>query len=196
VEVTPAGGPGGEGAPEAAPAEPAKEPAKEAAAAEQAKEPAKEGKESKEASKAARDPMMGTWLERYPRQDMALVLLSGGQYIRVEQGAEGAQGAAAAVVQRGTWKKEGAAEYSFTPETAPAGVTGEAPAAPAGAAASGRPGPAGQAAAQARPEAGPAGQTGAQPRPDMGPWKITVISLSGRSATVQAGDRVLVLARP
>jgi prefoldin subunit 5 len=141
-EVTTAAAPAGEGAAEAAPAEP--------------KEP-KEGKESKEASKAGREPMVGTWLERYPQQELALVLLASGQYVRVMHAAD------APAVQRGTWKKEGAAEYSFTPA---------APVAPA------------------------AGQAGAQARPEAGPWKITVISLSGRSATVQVGERVLVLARP
>jgi hypothetical protein len=104
--------------------------------------------------------MMGTWLERYPQVALAVVLLEG-RYIRVTQGVTQGTGGGA-VIERGTWKKDGA-EYSFSPE----GATPTAPTAPPGA------------------------SPGAMP-----PWKMTVISLSGRSATVQVGEKVLVLARP
>jgi hypothetical protein len=143
----------GGGAPKEASNEVPKEVAKEAS-----KQPDKD--ESKQASKP-RDPMLGTWLERYPGQSLALVLLSDGKYIRVMQAA------GQAVTQRGTWKREGAADYAFTPETPPA------------------------------PPPAPPGQKGQQGTPAApGPWKVTVISLSARSATVMVGDQVLVLARP
>jgi hypothetical protein len=107
----------------------------------------------------AHDPMMGTWLERYPQSATALVLMEG-RYIQATQGAtQGtAQGTGGgAIVQRGTWKKDGA-ECSFTPDSPP-----------------NAPKPGGEA---------------------VGAWKMTVISMSGRSATVQVGDQVWVLARP
>jgi hypothetical protein len=128
-----------------------KEGAKEGEAAKGgAKEGAKEPAVAKEPVKA-RDPMMGTWVQRFPEQPMALVLLTDGRYIRVVQGGKPA-------TQRGTWAREGAGEYVFTPEAAPPGQKGE-------------PG-----AAQA--------------------WRLTVVSVSVRAATVMDGEQVVVLARP